>query len=517
MTDRYRYLLVLCLALTVACGAPPEEPASGAAPADVARPSGVVVKKPGAAPGYVLYAPLMSDTTYLIDAEGLVVHTWKSRYAPEGTAYLLPNGHTLRGARVESEVFEGGGTGGLIEEYTWDGELVWSFPFATDDHISHHDIEPLPDGNVLAIAWERKTAEEARAAGRRPDLVPEQGLWPDKVVEIQPTRPGGAVVWEWRFWDHRIQNLDPALPHYGDPAENPRRIDINGDGEPQEVDPEKLEQLKALGYVSDDTDAADLSSDLLHTNAVAYNAELDQIALSTPSFSEIWILDHSTTTEEAAGSTGGRWGRGGDLLYRWGNPRAYGRHENVPRQSFGQHDVRWIPEGLPGAGHLTLFNNDVPGPEKRNYSAVLEIEPPLDADGRYLAPESGPYGPTKPVWNYEAPGTFYSNFISGAQRLENGNTFICQGRDGRFFEVTPEGEIVWEYWTPYSGTVTLADGSQPQPVEKFTYAVFRATKIPPDHPALAGRTLAPLDPQPPPISREYVEEVTPSGEAPRSP
>ncbi len=503
MTDRS--LLTLYAALTIACGAPPEEPGGGTA--DIERPSGLVVKKPGAAPGYVLYAPIVSDTTYLIDADGLVVHTWKSRYAPQASVYLLDNGHLLRGARVESKIFSGGGPGGLIEEFSWDGELVWRFPFATDDHMSHHDLAPLPNGNVLAIAWERKTAEEARAAGRRPDLVPEQGLWPDKVVEIRPGRPeGGAIMWEWHFWDHRIQNVDSALPHYGDPAENPHRIDINGDGEPQEVDPEKLEQLKALGYVSDDTDTADLSSDLFHTNAVAYNAELDQIALSTPRFSEIWILDHSTTTEEAAGSTGGRWGRGGDLLYRWGNPRTYGRHENVPRQSFGQHDVRWIPEGRPGAGHLTLFNNDVPGPEKQNYSTVVEIEPPVDADGRYVVPESGPFGPTELVWKYEDRGTFHSEFISGAERLENGNTLICQGKDGRFFEVTPEGEIVWEYWTPYSGTVTMADGSQPHPVRNFTYAVFRATKIPPDHPALAGRTLAPLDPQPPPISREYVEE-----------
>ncbi len=512
-----RRLLVLCVALSVACAAPSEEPGSGTAPADVARPSGLVVKKPGAAPGYVLYAPLMSDTTYLIDAEGLVVHTWKSRYAPN-SVHLLDSGHLLRGARVESKVFKGGGTGGLIEEFSWDGELVWSFPFATDDHMSHHDVAPLPNGNVLAIAWERKTAEEARAAGRRPDLVPEQGIWPDKVVEIAKTPPvGGAIVWEWHFWDHLIQTVDATLPHYGEPARSPHRIDINGDGEPQEVDPEKLEQLKALGYVSKDTDAADLSSDLLHTNAIAYNAELDQIALSAPRFNEIWILDHSTTTEQAAGGTGGRWGRGGDLLYRWGNASTYDRHENVPRQLFGQHDVRWIPEGLPGAGHLTLFNNDVPGPEKQDYSTVLEIEPPVDADGRYLVPESGPFGPTEAVWKYEAPGTFYSNFISGAERLGNGNTLICQGRDGRFFEVTPTGEIVWEYWTPYSGTVTLADGSQPHPVEEFTYAVFRATKIPPDHPALAGRSLTPLDPQPPPISREYVEEVTPSGEAPRSP
>ncbi len=506
MTNR-ALALALYATLMGACAPLPEEQEE--APADATRPSGLLANKPGAFPGYVLYAPLMSDTTYLIDAEGLVVHTWKSRYAPEGSVYLLDDGHLLRGARVESKVFSGGGVGGLIEELTWDGELVWSFPYATDDYITHHDIEPLPNGNVLAIAWERKSAEEARAAGRRGDRVAEQGLWPEKVIEIQPTRPeGGVIVWEWRVWNHLVQNVDEKLPHFGDPASLLHRIDINGDGEPQEVDPEKLEQLKALGYVSEDTDAEDLNSDLLHMNAVAYNADLDQIALSTPSFSEIWILDHSTTTEEAAGSTGGRRGRGGDLLYRWGNPSTYGRHEGVPRQLFYQHDVRWIPEGRPGAGHLTLFNNDVPGPEKKNYSAVLEIAPPVEADGRYLAPENGPFGPTEPVWKYEDKGEFHSEFISGAERLENGNTLICEGKNGRFFEVTPEGEIVWEYWTPYSGTVTLADGSQPQPVQKYTYAVFRATKIPPDHPALAGRALAPLDPQPPPVSREYVEEPT---------
>ncbi|MGH9335684.1 MAG: aryl-sulfate sulfotransferase, partial [Vicinamibacteria bacterium] len=505
---RNRCLVILCLTLTLGCGGALEE-SDDAASKDVERPGGLTVSKPGAAAGYVLYAPLLSDTTYLIDADGLVVHTWTSRYAPEGSVHLLENGHLLRGARVESKVFEGGGTGGLIEEYTWDGELVWSFPFASDDHMSHHDLASLPNGNLLAIAWERKTAEEARNAGRRPDLVPEQGLWPDKVVEIEPTPPeGGVIVWEWHVWDHLVQNVDETLPNFGDPAAHPHRIDVNGDGEPREVDPEDLEQLKALGYVSDDADAADLSSDFLHTNAVAYNADLDQIALSTPNFSEIWIIDHGTTTEEAAGSTGGRWSRGGDLLYRWGNARTYGRHQNVPRQLFHQHDVHWIPEEHPGAGHLMIFNNDVPGPNERNYSAVLQIEPPLDAGGRYLVPESGPFGPSEPVWKYEDPGTFHSDFISGAQRLENGNTLICQGRDGRFFEVTPDGDIVWEYWTPYSGTVTLADGSQPQPVRSFTYAVFRATKIPPDHPALTGRDLTPLDPQPPPVSREYVQEKT---------
>ncbi|HSF17429.1 MAG TPA: aryl-sulfate sulfotransferase [Vicinamibacteria bacterium] len=485
----------------------PEEESTAAE--EIPRPSGLVTRKPGASPGYILYAPLLSDTTYLIDADGLVVHMWKSPHAPQGSVYLTNDGRLLRGARVESKVFRGGGTGGRIEEYDWEGELSWSYPFATDDHVSHHDIEPLPGGNILAIAWERKTAEEAKRAGRRPDVVPEQGVWPDKVVEIEPRRPeGGRIVWEWHAWDHLIQNVDPELPNYGDPATHPHRIDINGDGGPKAVDPEELAELKALGYVSEDTDASDLSSDLFHTNAVAYNEALDQIGLSTPNFSEIWILDHGTTTAEARTGTGGRFRRGGDLLYRWGNPAAYGRHENRPRQLFAQHDVRWIPDGLPGAGRLTIFNNDVPGPGEKNYSQVVEIAPPVDEEGRYLTSDGGPFGPDEPAWKYEAPDqtSFYSDFISGAQRLPNGNTLICQGRDGRIFEVTPDGEIVWDYWTPYSGTVTLADGSQPQPVEGFTYAVFRATKIPPDHPALEGRELAPLDPQPVPIAREYLAE-----------
>ena len=511
MIERVRWLAVLCLALAMACGgvAPEsEEPTEdvAASPEIAERPSGVIVRKPGATPGYVLFTPLLSDTTYLIDAEGLVVHTWKSPYAPQAFVFLRDNGHLLRGARMESSVFQGGGAGGRLEEYTWDGELYWSFEFPPDERLTHHDVAILPNGNILAIAWERKTAEEARRAGRRAELVPEQGIWPGMVAELEPTPPEGAkIVWEWHAWDHLIQNQDESLPNYGDPSAHPHRIDINGDGAPPEIDPEELERLKALGYVSDDTDTQDLSSDFFHTNAVAYHAELDQIALSTPKFNEIWILDHSTTIEEAAGSTGGRWGRGGDLLYRWGNPSTYGRHENTPQQLFAQHDVRWIPDGYPGAGRLTIFNNSVPGAkEGQEHSVVVELAPPVDGDGRYVVPATQPFGPTEPVWSYQAPDatSFYSSFISGAHRLPNGNTFGCEGDDGRFFEVTPEGDIVWEYWSPYSGNVKMADGSTPHPVDEFTYASFRATKILPDDPALAGRDLSPLDPQPPAVERE---------------
>ncbi len=462
-------------------------------------PRGLRVKLPEASPGYVLFTPLLSDTTYLIDVDGLVVHTWKSEFAPAGSVYLLDNGHLLRGAREpEVPVFSSGGQGGRLQEFTWDGELLWDWVFASEEHLLHHDVEPLPNGNVLAIAWEAKTADEAKRAGRRPGLTPEAGLWPDMLVEIEPLPPeGGRIVWEWHMWDHLIQNQDASAPNYGDPSAHPERIDINGDHEPLEIDPEELERLKALGYVPEDTQPEDIQSDLLHTNAVAYNAKLDQIVVSVRRFSEIWVIDHSTTLEEAAGHSGGRGGRGGDLLYRWGNPSGYGLSDE-PQQLFFQHDVRWIPDGFPGAGHLTLFNNSMSGPDG-DYSAVFELVPPTDGRDRYLEPDGGPFGPQEPIWTYQAPDkvSFYSSFISGAQRLSNGNTLICSGAQGRFLEVTAEGKVVWEYWDPHSGDVRMADGSTPHPVDENIYAVFRATKIAPDHPALAGRDLRPLDPQPP--------------------
>lgn len=498
-------LLFLCL-LVAACGGEQadqalEEPTEEAPELDIAganEPRGIRTHRPEAQPGYTLFAPILSDTTYLINNAGEVVHTWRSQYAPAGGVYLLDNGNLLRPVREpEVERFSAGGQGGRFQEFTWDGELVWDFLFASDEHLQHHDIEVLPNGNILAIAWEAKTAEEARWAGRIPSKVPEAGLWPDMIVEIEPQRPnGGNIVWEWHAWDHLVQSVNQRLPNYGEPKDFPGRIDINASlGE--EMTPEELDKLKALGYISANTTEEDLRSDLFHTNGIDYNAELDQIVLSVPQYNEIWIIDHSTTTEEAAGSTGGRSGKGGELLYRWGNPQAYGRGDENARRLFYQHDARWIPEGFPGAGNLTVFSNDMED-ESGPYSMVYELKLPVAGTG-YQLPEDGPYGPQEEVWSYRgtAENFFFAPFISGASRLPNGNTLICSGPQGRLFEVTPEGETVWEFWDPRQGQVRLPDGSPPHPVDEFTHAIFRATRIPPDHPALAGHTLAPLDPQPP--------------------
>ena len=301
------------------------------------------------------------------------------------------------------------------------------------------------------------------------------------------------IVWEWHVWDHLVQNFDPDAANFGVPAEHPRRLDLNADADMEIVDEKELEQLKALGYVPDNATREDIQADFLHLNSIEYHAGLDQIALSVPEIGEVWIVDHSTTTEEARGSSGGRYGHGGDLLYRWGNPENYGRGDGSDQKLFYQHQVLWIPDGWSNAGHLTVFNNGGGRPDG-DWSSIVEWAPPIDENGTYPLAEEEPWGPAEPVWTYANRNTFYAPFVSGAHRLPNGNTFVCSGPQGRYFEVTPSGEIVWEYRNPFHGEVA---GWQPEGTDRFPYASFRATKLAPDHPALAGKELSPLEPKPP--------------------
>ncbi|HEU5323638.1 MAG TPA: aryl-sulfate sulfotransferase, partial [Methylomirabilota bacterium] len=363
-------------------------------------------------PGYVLFNPSLSDSVYLVDNEGRVVHVWKTRYAPGGDLELLPNGNLLRGARdPEMLGFKTGGTGGILQELAWDGSVVWEWKLSSAERMHHHDVTALPNGNVLLLAWEVKSPEQARRAGRRADQIPEQGLWPDLVLEIEPVRPDGAnIVWEWHVWDHLIQSHDPAAANFGDPAAHPGRIDLNAGGHAPAIDAEQLEQLKALGYVPADATPQDLRSDFLHVNAVVHHPRLQQIALSVPMLGEIWIIDRATTTAEAAGPAG-------DLLYRWGNPASYGRGGDGAgvQRFFYQHDVRWIPDGWEGAGNLTVFNNGRGRPDGA-WSSVDEWTPPLGADGRY-ALDGGRFGPAGLARQYRVPDSLYAPFVSGAHRL----------------------------------------------------------------------------------------------------
>jgi hypothetical protein len=302
-----------------------------------------------------------------------------------------------------------------------------------------------------------------------------------------------------------VQDRDPAKPNFGAPGDHPGRIDINaGHRDAPQPNEEELrkqqeleEQMRALGYVGGGEPEADAQAaaapgpaeppkptgDWLHTNSVDYLPEQDLIVLSTPRLSELWVIDHGTTTAEAAGSSGGRRGHGGDLLWRWGNPRIWGHGGEADQRLFAQHDARWLPGGSPGELRLLVFNNGSGRPGDEEFSSVEELVLPFDATRGFLRPEGRPFGPGEPAWSYTDKGRFFSAFISGSQRLPNGNTLICEGAKGRIFEITSDGRIVWDYWNPLGGEAPPS----PQGGNAPPKALFRATRIPADHPGVRSK------------------------------
>ena len=414
---------------------------------------GLYLNETGAYEGYTLFATLSSEVTYLIDNRGNIIHTWESDCRPGNSVYLLEDGNLLRTGspkgKDKNQVFQAGPAGGKVQIIDLEGNITWEFTHSSDTYLLHHDIEPLPNGDILMISWENKTAEEAIDEGRNPYLL-ENSLWPDYIIEVQPEgERRGKIVWKWHAWDHIIQDYDRSKNNYGNVSEHAELIDINYGltNGPRKKNP-----------------------DWLHINSIDYNEELNQIILSVHNFNEIWIIDKNTTAEEAKGHTGGRMGKGGDILYRWGNPLAYRKGTIYDQKLFGQHDAQWIEKGLAGEGNILIFNNGLKRPEGE-YSSVEEIKPPVDNEGNYILKEGTFYGPAKPEWSYSDPLYFLSARISGAQRLPNGNTLICSGESGIFFEITQEKEIVWKYVNPFS-------------VQNRPNCVFRVHRYEPDYSGL---------------------------------
>ena len=413
--------LLLAVPSTSAQGQLPYQPS--VAPAASSNPAPLLSSGVPSA-GLNLYQPMFSTTTYLVDDAGTVVHSWSGTNNPGLSVYMLENGNLLRTQAIASG--PGGGGGGRVQELTWDGTELWSFDYSTATVLHHHDVEYLPGGNVLMVAWEYLTVAEAVDQGRDPALTFGGSFSPDHIIEIEPDGAGGAsIVWEWHVWDHLIQDFDVTKANFGVVADHPELIDINYPPVP--------------------------ANDWNHINGMDYNAELDQIVVSNHENSEIWVIDHSTTTAEAAGHTGGNSGKGGDLLYRWGNPEAYGRGTPADQKLFGQHDIQWIEAGRPGAGNFICFNNGFNRPAGP-WSSIEEWASPVDAFGNYALSPGLAYGPTSTVWTYTDPVdplNFYSNIISGTERLPNGNTLICNGVAGHLFEVDSAMNTVWSYTNPF--------------------------------------------------------------------
>jgi hypothetical protein len=426
---------------------------------------GLICNTPDASPGYTLFSSLRYTNSYLIDNEGQVVHVWRSQFPPGNTQYLRDDGNLVRTADPGSTNFVIGGDAGAVQEFDWEGNLLWEFHYNEVDVRAHHDIALLPNSNILMIAWERKSMAEAIAAGRDPAFITDVNgdVYPEHLIEVQPVGSNsGNIVWQWHAWDHLIQDYTNTQANFGVVADHPELIDINF--------------------------GRDGRADWMHSNAIDYHEDFDQILLSVPWHDEIWVIDHSTTTAEAAGHTGGTYGKGGDLLYRWGNPQAYDRGTATDQRLFREHGVHWIRDGLSGAGNILLFNNNQSGPSG-SFSTVDEIVPPVDALGNYTNPPPGmAFGPSTSLWTYTAtpPTDLFSGGLSGADRQTNGNTLICEGRPGDFQEVTMTSNLVWRYINPIDGAGPMTQGTV-----HGGNPTFRADRYPLNHPAFVGRDLTP--------------------------
>ncbi len=416
--------------------------------------------------GYTLFAPNTTKTTYLIDIEGNLVNQWESEYGPGLSVYLLEDGTLLRSGKIEEL---GSNPTGGFQKFNWDGELIWQFYYGTQ----HHDIEPMPNGNVLMVVNDRQTRDAAIQAGRDPALITGNNIRSLSILEISQTGPEtGAIVWQWNAWDHLIQDFDNSKNNFGTVSNQPELMDINF--------------------------ADDGGQDWLHTNSIAYNEDLDQIVVSNRGINEIWIVDHSTTTEEAAGHTAGNSGKGGDLLYRWGNPITYKAGTVDDQLLFAQHDAHWVESGLSGAGNIMIFNNGN-GRPGGNFSSVDEIIPPVDGNGNYSLVSGSAFLPVAQTWIYssDTPADFNSPRYGGSQRLPNGNTLVCNSDKGEFLEVTPAKEIVWKYINPVISTGALTQGFVTTDSEGNwipNNQVFRSYRYGPDYLELDGNDLVPGDP-----------------------
>jgi len=374
--------------------------------------------------GYTLFTPITlfqtGAITHLMNTNEEIIHTWSHERGPASMPYLLPDSSIIYPYRVEFPTMESGGVGGGVQKLTWDGTIIWDYVFSDDIYQHHHDVEPLPSGNILIIVWENKSAEDAYAMGRQVIENALNQMWSTAILELEPE--SGEIVWEWHLWDHLIQDIDAELPNYGVISEHPELFDIN---------------CGVVGTTAGEPGGA--TGDWIHINAVDYNPDLDQIVISSRRQEEIFIIDHSTTTAASASHTGGNSGKGGDLLYRWGNPQNYDRGTSADKILGIPHSVNWIPSGYPGAGHLILFNNIHDEP----FAAVLEIITPIDTFNDYILPEDEPYEPESWEWIYM--DGFMAPLQGGAFRLPNGNTLITLAVEAEIFEVDMDGNKLWTY------------------------------------------------------------------------
>ncbi|MFO0356596.1 MAG: aryl-sulfate sulfotransferase [Sphingobacteriaceae bacterium] len=359
--------------------------------------------------GYTYYSNTGSTAGYLIDTNSVNVNTWTFTGGTGYSTHMIPGGTIFRSVQNTGNVITGGGVTGRIQKVSYTGTVLWDYTISSATEVLHHDHCPLPNGNVLVIVYDvRSSTELAATACTNSTLTSMQA---EKILELKPVGTNSAIiVWQWNVWDHLVQNVDPAKANYQTSIVNhPELLNIN--------------------YLP--------KKDWIHMNGIDYNPILDQIVVSSHNLNEWYIIDHSTTTAEAAGHTGGIAGKGGDFLYRWGNPAAY--------QASGTtilnvtHDAHWIPEGVPGAGNIVGLNNKgVTSPS--NKTTVDHITPPR-SNYNYTINPGNAFTPATYLSRHTSAG--YTSNMGCSNQFPNGNQMICLATAGSIYEIDAAGNTLW--------------------------------------------------------------------------
>jgi len=441
------------------------------------------------ADGYTFFG--VRGTTYLIDMEGRVVHTWDIGTNP----HLLDDGSVLDASTDDPSGFGG------FKQVSWAGSNVWSYTESRTNYVPHHDFvrifNPKRGTNTtLYIANKTVTSNQCIAAGCDPAYASSYtNAQMDAIVEVDLS---GNIIWEWWFYDHLVQSRDASRSNYvANIADYPGRLNANIPGLP-------------------------VQRDWLHCNSIDYNQTLDQIVINSVR-GEFYVIDHGATFSNGnpTASIALAAGPAGDFLYRFGDPGRYSQG-TVPsiltnwtesstgnKQIGGAHHASWIPSGMPGAGRFLVFNNAQNLFEHTQQSYALEINGYLDAStnntGAYVNPPAAGYYAWQPghntdkaarllsnqivwFWYSKASHGMFSHIGSSVQRLANTNTLVCSDTEGHIIEVTPAGEAVWEYINPVTSDGILKFKRDNWPMYN---SIFRAYRYRTTDPPLLGRTLTP--------------------------
>ncbi|MFZ4399475.1 MAG: aryl-sulfate sulfotransferase [Bacteroidales bacterium] len=362
---------------------------------------------------YTLYATKNGTQAFLIDTADSpsIFKTWTFTSTTKNaySCYLIPGDTLVRTTTYQATGAPGqGGITGRVQKITWGGTVAWDFSYSSSTTQLHHDICPMPNGNVLMISYDKRTATEATQAGSSTSAI----FWSEKIIEVQPTGPTtGNIVWEWKLWDHLCQNYSSAKDNYVTSIlDNPQLMNINYAGN---------------GSLPD----------RYHMNGIDFNPILNQIVVSMHYMNSVFIIDHSTSTTEAAGHNGGNSGKGGDFLYRWGNPASYGASGTSNFSTV--HDAHWVSgDNVNYPNYLCGYNNQGGTSGK---TAIDIWNPPYNGYN-YSYTAGSAYAPA--TYNSRFNTVFTATNEGNSHQLPNGNMLVCNFQ-GSIYEVNSSGTNLW--------------------------------------------------------------------------